>query len=191
MAHHAAEELALERVLLVPVFLPPHKPPPPDDPGPEHRLAMCAALIAQDATAVGSRLRACPIEIERRGRSYTVDTLDELHARHPDAELTLIVGADMARTLPAWRRPREILRVARVAVAERDDDREEALAALHAVEPRAQVAFLRMGPVEVSSTLVRGRLAEGQPIDDLVGGTVAEYIAGHGLYRSVAAAGMR
>lgn len=193
LARHAVSELALDRVLLVPVYLPPHKPPPADDPGPFHRLAMCRALVEGE-----NRVQVSTLEIDRGGRSYTVDTLEAVHASQPDAELTLILGADMACTLPSWRRPREILTLASVAVAERgpgSDDAESARArvsaALRAIDPDARPIFLHMPRVEVSSTMVRARLAYGEPVEDLVGSAVAAYIAEHGLYASASKAATR
>jgi nicotinate-nucleotide adenylyltransferase len=190
LARDAIEELGLERLLMVPVFVPPHKPPATDDPGPQHRLAMCRAL----AEGV-ERLEVSTLEIDRGGRSYTIDTLEDVHASHPDAELTLILGADMACTLASWRRPSDILRLADVAVAERGADarerqdadgdgasRERVLAVLHALDQGVRVRMLSMPPVPVSSTLVRDRLREGKPVEDLVGPAVAAYIAEHGLY---------
>ena len=95
----------------------------------------------------------------------------------------------MACTLPSWRRPREILSLASIAVAERGpgwDDAESVkarvTAALRAIDPETQPIFLQMPPVDVSSTLVRARLANGEPVEDLVGPAVAAYIAEHGLY---------
>ncbi len=79
----------------MPVYLPPHKPPPADDPGRPIALAMCRALVERE-----ERLEVSTLEIDRGGRSYTVDTLEAVHASHPDAQLTLILGADMACTLP-------------------------------------------------------------------------------------------
>lgn len=176
-ARAALGDLALDRVLLIPTHTSPHKPAE-DDPGPEARLEMCRVAVA------GERgLEASAIEIERGGPSYTVDTLRALHASDLDAQLTLIVGADMARTLPAWHESRELLGLARIAVAGRDGiDREEierALAQAGAEPP----SFLHMPHVDVSSSLVRERIAAGEDVSDLVGGPVADYIETHGLYR--------
>jgi nicotinate-nucleotide adenylyltransferase len=190
LARDAIAELSLDRLLMVPVCFPPHKPPAADDPGPEHRLAMCRAL----ADGV-ERLDVSTLEIDRGGRSYTIDTLEDVHASHPDAELTLILGADMACTLPTWRRPSDILKLAQVAVAERGSDgadragsddgvatRERVLEVLRSLDPEARVRMLSMPPVPVSSTIVRERLSAGEPVEDLVGHAVASYIAEHGLY---------
>ena len=184
LARDALDELDLDRVLMVPVCLPPHRPPPAEDPGPEHRLAMCEALVSGV-----DRLCVSTIEIDRGGRSYTVDTLEDVHASDPDAELTLILGADMACTLSSWRKPREILELARVAVAEREGEAggespstERVLSVLSSIDGHARVSLLSMPTVPVSSTLVRERLRAGEPVEDLVGPAVASYIVEHGLY---------
>ena len=183
LARCALRELDVERVVLMPAHGAPHKPAT-EDPGPEHRLEMCR--LAVDGV---EGLASCALEIERAGPSYTMDTLRAIHASHPDARLTFIVGADMARTLPAWREPRELLELADLAVAEREGaGREEVLGALAALNRMsagrpAGVSFLAMEAVPVSSSLVRERVAGGEPVEELVGGAVAGYIAGHGLYR--------
>jgi nicotinate-nucleotide adenylyltransferase len=152
---------------------------------------MCE-LAAEAAVGV----EACGLEIERGGTSYTVDTLTRIEARHPHAQLTFIVGADVAAGLPAWREPDRIARLARLAVVTRPGaDRGRAQAALDAVAESAGAGarthpagtvrgscFLEMPPVEVSSSLVRERVAVGEPIDGLVPGAVAAYIAEQGLY---------
>lgn len=125
----------------------------------------------------------CTLELERPGPSYTVDTLRSIHESNPDAELTLIVGADMARTLASWREPREILGLARLAVAEREGTtRDEVTEALAQLDESARIAFVDMAPLDISSSLVRRRLTAGEPIDGLVGAEVAGYIAQHELY---------
>jgi nicotinate-nucleotide adenylyltransferase len=187
LARQAREELGLERVVLMPVHAP-HKPLA-SDPGPEHRLEMCR-LVTRDEPG----LSACSLEVRRGGSSYTADTLAEIHAMSPQAELTFIVGADTARTLPTWHRPQAVLGLARLAVAERQgSDREQVLAALEKIEGRADSAgarsrephFLAMSPIAASSSLVRERLGEGSGIEDLVGASVARYISEQGLYRPI------
>ena len=177
LARSALAQLGLERVLLTPVLVPPHKPAK-WDPGAEHRLAMCRLAVAGDP-----RLDVCTLELERPGPSYTIDTLRSIHASNPDAELTLIVGADMALTLGSWREPREILSLARLGVAERaGSNRAEVSEALARLDRSARLAFVDMAPLEISSTLVRRQLTGGEPIDGLVGAEVAGYIAEHELY---------
>jgi nicotinate-nucleotide adenylyltransferase len=181
LARHAKAELGLKRVLLMPAGRSPHKLSEVD-PGPSDRLEMCHLAVA-GVDAVG----VCTLEIERGGPSYTVDTLRAIHESHPETGLTFIVGADMARTLPGWHEPEALLELASLAVAERQDaGREDVLLAL--IPLRAEVAFLKMGMVEISSSMVRERVAEGRPAGDLLEPAVAKYIAEHGLYRTTATA---
>jgi nicotinate-nucleotide adenylyltransferase len=142
------------------------------DPGPQHRLRMCQ-LAAHGAAGVS----VCAAEIERRGVSYTVDTLTALHASHPHAELTLIVGADVAATIGSWRDPARLLELARVAIAARSG------AAGPLELDGARIERIEMPAVDVSSSLVRSRVARGEPVAELVGPAVASYIAEHRLYR--------
>ncbi len=198
LARHALRQLELDRVLLMPARIPPHKPVG-EDPGAEHRLRMCRLSVAEE-----EGLRACSLEIDRDGPSYTVDTLKAINASQPDARLTFIVGADTARTLGSWREPVRILELAQLAVASRaGSSRQQVLdtvaglrrtAAAHAEHTDAEgadatlaagVRFLEMPAVEVSSSMVRGRVARAEPIDALVGAAVAAYIAEHGLYHAV------
>jgi len=162
----------------MPAAAPPHKQVA-DDPGPQVRLKMCELLV-HGAEGVG----VCDLETRREGPSYTVDTLQELHARHPETELTFIVGADVASTLPAWREPRELLSLARLAVAARPgSDRGEVLDALASVDGASErVCFLDAPLIDVSSSRARERAAAGQRIDRLVGGEVAEFVREHALY---------
>jgi nicotinate-nucleotide adenylyltransferase len=179
-------------VLLMPAHTAPHKLPG-EDPGPSHRLRMCAL-----AAAGQQWLSACALEIERGGRSYTVDTLQALHDEHPNAQITFIVGADTASTLAGWREPLRLLELARLAVAARSGSaRTQVLDAVsrlagdqHAgLASAGEVSFLEMAQVEVSSSMVRERVARGEDIEELVGVGVASYIAANGLYRSPSAGG--
>jgi nicotinate-nucleotide adenylyltransferase len=162
----------------MPASTSPFKPSAPD-PGPEQRLHMCGVLVADEPGVL-----VCSLEIARGGISYTVDTLSAIHASHPDAELTFIVGADTARTLPQWREPSRLLELARVAVAEREGtDRAGVLDSLHSLGAADRVSFLAMPVVAVSSSEVRRRESRGEPIEELVGPGVASYIEEQRFYR--------
>jgi nicotinate-nucleotide adenylyltransferase len=187
-ARTTLEQLGLERVVLMPANVAPHKRREAD-PGPEHRLAMCRLAVAGQPG-----LGVCEVELARGGMSYTVDTLRAISASLPNAELTLIVGADTARTLPAWREPRALLELADLAVIARGCAAEREVreriapllvqdAAGGAEDVRPRVSFLEMAPVDVSSSRARERAAAGGPLEDLVGSDVADYIREHGLYR--------
>jgi len=187
VARHALQELELERVVLMPARLAPHKPAA-EDPGPEHRLRMCELLLEGQRS-----LSACALELEREGPSYTVDTLTTIHASHQQAQLTFIMGADTARTLPSWREPSRLLQLTDLAVAARPSSARRGVleivarlsAGSGAQRPAAErVHFLDMPAIEISSSMARARAARGEPIEDLVGPPVAQYIAEQGLYRS-------
>ena len=187
VARAAREELGLERVLLMPVHTPAHKSAG-EDPGPRHRLAMCELLVGGEPG-----LEASDLEIARGAPSYTADTLTSIHASHPEAELTFIVGADTARTLPSWHEPASVLRLAQLAVATRSGSEraqvEQAVVAVgrdgdDAPAPhRPGVRYLKMSPIDVSSSSARTRARYGEPLEELLGEAVAEYVGRHGLYR--------
>ena len=106
-AQEAHEQLGLDRVLLVPVAVPPHKEAEAD-PGPEARLRLCELAVGRRRAASACR----DLEVDRGGPSFTVDTLRALHARAPEDDLTFIVGGDMAHSLPSWREPEAVLGLA-------------------------------------------------------------------------------
>ena len=178
-ASEAAAQLELDRVLLTPVSMAPHKNAA-QDPGAEQRLALCRLAIEGD-----DRLGVCDLEVLRGGPSYTVDTLRELHARTPEDHLTFIVGGDIALGLPSWHEPEAVLGLARLAVAERSGagrrDVAERLAEHFPDAPRP--AFFDMPRMDISSSLIRRRVAGGLPIRYLVPDPVAERIARERLYR--------
>jgi nicotinate-nucleotide adenylyltransferase len=193
VARHARQELGLERVLLVPARTAPHKSDGESgrDPGPEHRLRMCQLAVAGE-----KGLSVCDVEIERGGLSYTVDTLRSIHASHPDAQLTFIVGADTASTIGSWQEPAQLLELAHLAVATRAGAAPQRVLDALAGIPRTGgdgegerpsaadgVSFLEMPAIEVSSSVARQQVARGEAVDQLVGPAVAGYIAEHHLYR--------
>jgi nicotinate-nucleotide adenylyltransferase len=185
-AQEARSQLGLDRVLLMPVHTPPHKEAA-GDPGPEARLALCRAAIGDDP-----ELELSALEVERGGPSYTVDTLRALHGSREGDDLTFIVGGDMASSLPDWREPEAVLELARLAVAEREEHRRheiaERIGALGAAAER--VVFFAMPRLDVSSSDVRRRIAEGRPIRWLVPAAVADEIERRGLYGAPAGRAM-
>jgi nicotinate-nucleotide adenylyltransferase len=177
-AQEALLGLGLDRVRLIPVHTPPHKRLV-DEPGVEHRLELCRlAAAGADGIEVSS------VEADRPGPSFTVDTLRSLHELEPEDQLTFILGADQAAGLPQWREPAALLELAELGVADRDGMREAAVLERLEVLPgaAARVRFFSMPRVDVSSSLIRRRVAEGRPLRWLVPDAVAAYIAEHGLY---------
>jgi nicotinate-nucleotide adenylyltransferase len=181
MAQEALDQLDLERVVLLPVALPPHKEAR-EDPGGGARVELCRLAVAGD-----ERLAVSTLEVDRGGASYTVDTLRELHELSPEHDLTFIVGGDMAQSLPAWREPEAILVLARLAVAERAGVRREDIARrLEPLHGGDRVTFFDMPRIDVSSSDIRHRVAEGRPIRYLVPDAVAAAIVQRNLYRTAA-----
>lgn len=178
-AQEALLQLRLDRVLLVPVAIAPHKAIE-DEPGIEHRVAMCEAAVAGDERFGVSRADA-----DRGGASYTVDLLRALRDGAPDDELTFIVGGDMAYSLPTWRDPEGVLALARLGVAEREGVRRADITArLSGLAGAAdRVCFFNMPRLDVSSSLIRRRAGAGEPVRYLVPDAVAAYIERERLYR--------
>ena len=177
-AQEALVDQRLDLVVWMPVNTPPHKPSS-EDPGVAHRLAMCRLAVAGEP-----RFAVSALEAERPGASYTIDTLETLHERAPGIELTFIVGGDMAAALPLWREPERVVRLARLAVAEREGVARDVILERLAEVPGAaeRVQFLDMPRLDVSSSLVRRRVAAGRPVRYLVPDGVAQYIEREGLY---------
>jgi nicotinate-nucleotide adenylyltransferase len=178
-AQEAYRQLGLERVMLMPARIPPHKPVE-DEPGVEHRLELCRVAIHGDE----QRMEVSDLEVLRDGTSYTVDTLQELSSRTPDSELFLIVGGDIAAGLPSWHEPERVLSLATLAVAERPGTSRAAVEkALDTLSGGDRARFFDMPEIGISSTMLRQRVRAGEPIKYLVPDAVASYIDRHGLYR--------
>ena len=145
----------------------------------EHRLAMARLAFADRPSVVVD-----PRETLRSGPSYTIDTLRELQAEQPGAELLLVIGQDQAAALTTWRSWEEVARLAIICVAARPDDpgapRPSAPGPLEGLRWR-QLDFPQQ---PVSATDIRQRIARGQGVAPLVGPAVARYIADHHLYQS-------
>jgi nicotinate-nucleotide adenylyltransferase len=181
-AQEAHLQLELEQVLWIPASLPPHKPVD-DDPGVEHRLALCRMAIEGD-----DRFEVCDLEADRHGPSYTVDTLEELHSQMPDSEFFLIVGADVAAGFAEWRKPDRVLELATLAVAERPGiERAVVEEALGRLDAGARSRFFDMPEIGVSSTMLRARVRTGKSTRYLMPEAVRGYIDEHGLYGGISA----
>jgi nicotinate-nucleotide adenylyltransferase len=176
-AQEAYVQLRLDCVMLMPARIPPHKAVD-DEPGPEHRLELCRLAVAGDP-----RFAVSDLEMRREGPSYTLDTLRELHTQHPDTELFLIVGGDVAAGLPHWHEPERVLSLATPAIAKRRGTPRASIdEALGKLRGGDRASFFRMPRVGFSSTMVRERVRSNEPIRYIVPDGVAEYIHEHGLY---------
>lgn len=180
------QRLGLDLVLLMPVWEPPHKSPELLLPG-ETRLHMCRlACEGKDW------LQASEIEIRRRGKSYTGDTVEALHAKEPSDRLFLLMGADMFLTLETWRGFDRIVRLAELCGAARHDGELADLkrCAAHLTQAYDAHCHVESIPVvELSSTHIREKLVSGSDEDlkPLLPPGVARYIRENGLYGGAAA----
>ena len=159
---------------LLPVFAPPHKAITAD-PGADVRLELCRLAVAGE-----DGLGVCDRELRRGGVSFTVDTLRELDGSD---ELTFIVGGDMALSLPSWREPGEIVRLARLGVAQRGDIEHAQIEQALAGYPEARIDFFVMPRIDISSSDVRAAVAAGRSVGAMVPAAVAGAIEERGLYR--------
>jgi nicotinate-nucleotide adenylyltransferase len=163
--------LGLDTVLLVVANVPWQKADrravtPADD-----RFAMVEAALADVEGLEASR-----IEIDRGGPSYTVDTLEALHADRPGADLFLVVGLDVVRELHTWSRAERLPDLADLVVVNRPGETW--------VEPPEpfEVHRVEMPALDISGTDIRRRVAEGRPIDFLVPPGAVRVIRERGLY---------
>lgn len=176
LARIARDHLALDELRWLPAGMPWQKAGR-DLAGAADREAMVALLIAGEA---GFRLD--PRELQRSGPSYTVDTLRELAAEHPGAELFLVIGADQYAGLASWREATELPRLATLAVAAREGQAVRPPAGWPGTAPAWRV--LPLPRHDISATEVRRRVAAGEAVSPLVGDAVARYIDQRHLYRA-------
>jgi len=163
--------LALDRVLMVVANQPWQKAGSRSITPAEDRLAMVEAAVGGVAGLEASRL-----EIDRGGPSYTADTVSEVAALHPEALLFCVVGADVAEELSTWERSEVIAELSTLVVVNRPG-----------APPPGQlegwtVVEVVVPALEVSSTDLRARAADGRPLDYLVPDAAVHCIRARGLY---------
>lgn len=195
LAREVRAALHLPEVLLVPAGDPPHRAPPV---APAlHRLAMVELAVAEYPG-----LRVDGREIARKGRSYTVLTLEELRKERPFQPLALIVGADAFLGLPSWHRWRELFELAHLIVVARpglelraglqgplaEEWEQRITATPHDLENRAggNIYEQLITPHAISASGIRAALARGDAasVRGLLPAAVFAYIGRNHLYRS-------
>jgi nicotinate-nucleotide adenylyltransferase len=172
LAKAAADELKLDKLLVIPSCIPPHKIAAKLADGQE-RLEMCRLAFGCDP-----RFEVSPMELERGSRSYTVETLRELKALYPDSELYFIVGSDMLESFDKWYLWQEILSLSVLCAASREEGYSPDLSRFGKLAERIKI--ITLDPLEVSSTQIRNSTGEVSP--ELLDPKVAAYIREHGLY---------
>ena len=182
MAQDALEYFELSKVMFVPCANPPHKITNDLAPA-SHRLAMLEASLEGEL-----RFEASDIEIQRGGTSYTIDTMRTLASAHPGVELCFIIGADSLTELHLWKDIESLLNLCRIVTIARPGID---LATLDKTDLKLPMSWaerlladVRVGHlINVSSTDIRYRVAEGLSIRYLVPQGVDMYITEHSLYR--------
>ena len=178
LAQAAIAQLQLDILHVVPTGHAWHKQRPLT--ASEHRLAMCKLAFSDVYRAVVDAR-----ETLRSGPTYTIDTLDELRAEYPGAQLYLVMGEDQARALATWYRAEDLGRAATICVASR--------AGADAAASPADVSHplhgsphqrLQLPPSPLNATEIRDLLARGQSVAPLVFESVARYIDQHHLYQA-------
>lgn len=172
IAEAALKELNLERMLLIPAKLPPHKTL--DEVSSDiDRLEMLKLAVKGKPD-----LEISEIELERAGLSYTIHTLKELKEIYSDIELVFIIGADNISEMETWYQPEAILDMAAVAAFNRPG-----------FNPKgkyiSRIELFEMPPNEISSTAIREAVKSGKAIAGFVPAAVEEYIIKNSLYRAV------
>jgi nicotinate-nucleotide adenylyltransferase len=173
LAADARDALNLDRLIFVPTSVQPLKVETPAVASAQDRLEMLRLVVADDAN-----YQVDETEIERKGLSYTVDTLEHLSARYPGARIFLLLGQDAHESFGQWKNPGRILELATLAVMQRS--RSEGERASAAAKGVATISTRR---VDVSSTEIRERLRAGKSIKGFVPESVERFIYARGLYR--------
>ncbi len=174
LARAAVDQLALDELRILPTGDAWHKTRTLSPA--QHRLAMARlAFEGLPRVVVDDR------ELRRAGPTYTVDTLRELLAEQPDAQLFLVLGEDQAAALTRWHQWETVVALAVIGVAGRAATPGEVRAAL---PPQARFQPLVLPAMPASATAVRELVRQGGPIAGLVAPGVASYIDRHHLYQS-------
>ena len=172
----AREALGLDRVIYLPTARVPHKEGSAA-PALARYVMVELALLGEPKTEVSG------LEMEDRV-TYTVETLEHFRRREPEAELFLILGSDSLARLDGWRRWRDILSLAELAVLERPGEDREPSPELRSALKKARVHRVANAPVAVSSTAIRRRIAtHPQDLRRHLPSLVLDYIAKYDLYR--------
>ena len=170
----ASRQLKPDEFLVIPDFQPPHKQLAEGSPEPEERLALCRLAFAAVPNCTVSDL-----ELRRGGKSYTADTLRHLRAARPEAELILLMGADMYCSLHTWYDAEYILRSVRIAVFQRAAGEMPAIEAQRdalAAQFGTETELIRSQPMPASSTELRAALQSREGVAKLSPEVYAEII---------------
>ena len=158
-----------EKVIVIPTGEPWLKSSKPIATG-EQRVAM--AQTAVNSLNLADQVQVSAIEVKRKGPSYAIDTVNELKQIYPDAAFTLVLGSDAALNLHKWHRSDELQKLVEVLVVKRPS-----------VEV-SQFPEIQIDAPDISSTVIRDKVAHSKEIAELVPPTIVTFIKEHHLYGS-------
>jgi nicotinate-nucleotide adenylyltransferase len=175
IAEGVREKFALDEVLFIPASWPPHKVKGRVTEA-VHRYKM--ALLA---TQNNPHFSVSAVEMNRPGKSYTIETVKELKEKYEEAEIYFIVGLDSALEIFTWKDPEKLLRLCRFISVQRPFSRE-----LEKLDKRyrERIEIVEVPTLPISSTEIRERVKEGRSIKYLVPEAVEKYICKNKLYKS-------
>ena len=182
-AKQAAEILGLDKLLMIPDRIAPHKEIPSGSPTPEQRLHMLRLAVAGEPG-----MEVSDIELKREGKSFTYLTVEAIREENPDAEIFLLMGTDMFLSFHTWKNPERITANATLAVMYRGEKGEAAKIEARKAEMEAEgvrVALVKNDTINISSTQLR-RLIAFRCASEFLPKGVGDYIRENGLYDSCA-----
>lgn len=177
LAQHVAEACHIHKMLLVPCHTPVHKHPDELAPA-ELRWQMVQASIQEHPL-----LEGCDIELRRAGPSFTVDTLEQLHDMYPDDQFSMLIGTDTLLQIAQWHKPERILQLCKLLVLSRPGYAiEQPVPYLPDGFGAECVTMIEAPQLQISSSDIRQRVAEGLSIRYLAPDAAVQLIGQHRLY---------
>ena len=178
-ARQAQQALGLDKLLMIPDRIAPHKQIPFGSPTPEQRLEMLRLAVAGEPG-----IEVSDIELKREGKSYSYLTVEAIREAYPDAEIYLLMGTDMFLSFHTWMKPERITAEATLAVMYRGEKGEAAKIEARKAEMEAEgvrVALVKNDTINISSTQLR-RLIAFRCASEFLPNGVGDYIRENSLY---------
>lgn len=176
LAEQCREQHELDEVWFIPAGDPPHKS------GRDITDSLHRVMMVELATASNEHFRVDRRELTRTGRSYSVDTLQQIADEHPSDKLFFLVGSDSLRDFPTWHRPERIAQLATIVAVNRGEDTIGNVDAIVGTTIAESVQLTQIPGIEISSSGIRERVKTGRAIRYFVPTDVEDYIESHRLY---------
>lgn len=178
-AEEAMDKLSLDRLIVIPTFIPPHKSF--DGASGEDRIEMTKMLFDG-----AQKITVSALELDRKGKSYTCETVRLLREKFPEDDLIFLVGSDMLLSFHTWREPETILDCVKICAVSRsaavDEEKMQSYVDAYFSERKNRFIICSFEPIELSSTQVRNSVKSGEPIEKMTGERIEKYIKEKELY---------